>query len=97
MPNLSESIAGTDPAQSSSLLQLNLHSPFNPGLIIITWPSVTNRLYTLAHSDNLLPPNTNWASMTNWIKVPGVDGAMSCTDQAQNIPARFYRITAEKP
>jgi hypothetical protein len=35
--------------------------------------------------------------MTNWTKVPGVEGTMICTDQVENIPARFYRIIVEKP
>jgi hypothetical protein len=97
MINSAENTAGTDPAHAASLFLLDLQTPRTNGIMILRWPSSTNRLYTLSHSDTLLPPGTNWATMTNWTRVPGVEGSMSCTDQVQNIPVRFYRITVEKP
>ena len=97
MLNASENTAGTDPAKPGSLFLLKLQSSGNSGIFILRWPSLTNRLYTLAQADTLLPQGTNWTLMTNWIRIPGVAGTMICTDQVENIPARFYRITVEKP
>jgi subtilisin family serine protease len=97
MLNAAENTAGTDPAKPGSRFLLALQSAGPSGTFVLRWPSVTNRLYTLAHADTLLASGTNWTTMTNWTKVPGVEGTMICTDQVENIPARFYRIIVEKP
>lgn len=97
MPNAAENTAGTDPSQSGSLFLLDLQPPASNDIMVLSWPSVTNRLYTIIHSDNLLHPGTTWTTMTDWVRVPGVGGTMNCTERVENIPLRFYQITVEKP
>ncbi len=96
MPNLSEGTAGTDPANSLSLLRLETQA--NPdGSITLSWPAFTNRLYTLAWHDTLLPADANWLPLTNCLRISGMDGRMMHTDQVRTNPARFYRLTVEEP
>jgi hypothetical protein len=97
MVNSSEAIAGTDPAAAASLLHLDMETHLSNSMVVLQWPSSSNRLYTLTHSSSLLPKSSNWTTFTNGLRIPGLGGIMSWTDRVENIPARFYRITVEQP
>jgi len=96
MPNLLESTAGTDPANASSLLRLELQAGAE-GSIVLRWPSATNRLYTLSWTDTLAPVATHWEAVTNCVQLPGRSGVMAHTNVVRDIPSRLYRLTVESP
>ena len=82
--NLDEYIAGTDPGDGESLLQvLNLiPQPFS-----VTFDTVTGRLYGVEYKDDLL--DATWQSLTS--NVSGTGGAVEVDDSDQT-GKRFYRI-----
>jgi hypothetical protein len=89
--NLSEYIAGTNPWDTSSVLAAATSLQTN-GTLYITWPSSTNRTYSVVHSANLL--SNDWAVV--WSNLPASPPTNqvllnTLTNQA------FYRIDVELP
>jgi hypothetical protein len=93
MSNLAEWVAGTNPTNAASCLRLTLLSAGNSNGIVLSWPSVAGKTYSLERTTNLL---TGFDSIlyTNIITTAPTNTA---TDTAV-LPgsARFYRVSVQK-
>ena len=91
MNNWQEWIAGTDPTHTSSLLEmLSVASKNPPSGVLVTWQSVTNRIYFLQRSGDLSvhPPFSTIQS-----GISGQAGTTTYTDtSATNGGPYFYRV-----
>jgi hypothetical protein len=89
MNNWEESIAGTDPTNSQSVLRIAAVMKNTPGWQI-TWQSVSNRIYYLQRSTNLA---TQSSFQTLQSHLVGQPGTTTCTDtSATNAGPYFYRV-----
>ena len=90
MSNWSEWVAGTIPTDALSSFRLLSAIPTNGG-ILVTWTSVTNRLYSLEGSTNLAAAPAFSILQSNII---GMDGNTSWTDPRQT-GASLYRVRVQ--
>jgi hypothetical protein len=90
--NLAEYVAGTNPANSPSNLRIT-RIQAGPGLsVTITWPSATNRFYTVERATEAP------AGFTRLVDFFGNASETSYRDSwPTNPPPFFYRIRAELP
>jgi hypothetical protein len=92
--NIAEFIAGTDPTDPLSYFHMTgwLTQPSTDDLVI-SWPSVGNRVYHVNSCSNLLTgPWTNVLDATN---LPGTGETMSWTNRNPAADHCFYRIQVE--
>ena len=82
--NLEEYIAGTDPQNTGSLLQI---SSFNLQPSSLAFDSVTGRLYNVEYKDNLSA--SNWVNLAT--NLSGTGASIDVND-LDVISQRFYRI-----
>ncbi|HMO52816.1 MAG TPA: hypothetical protein PKE26_16800 [Kiritimatiellia bacterium] len=82
-----EYIAGTDPTDPSSVLRGNAAS--KDGMIII-WPSISGRLYSIQYTTNLLLPFITFTSGSNMPATPDWNYYTNTT--MTNEPILLYRI-----
>jgi uncharacterized repeat protein (TIGR01451 family) len=92
VPNL------TPPAvvSSSSLLTISRVMPLSNGTVLLEFPSIIGRTYTVVYSDNVLfsnamiaPPSiTAGANMKQWVDY----GPPTTSSLPARTPARFYRV-----
>ena len=88
--DLHEYIAGTDPVAPLEYFAIESEQWDLVGeLIIVSWESVTGRLYTVTTTTTLLEGFTNVA---NFVDVPGTDQTMSYTNAVPGNASGFYRI-----
>jgi len=87
MNNWQEWIAGTDPTNALSFLQML--TPARTGSVVsVSWQSVNNRIYFLQRATNLTAPPVFWTVATNLI---GLAGTTAYMDTNAPLPA-FYRV-----
>jgi hypothetical protein len=86
MPDWAELIAGTDPTNPNSTLQLQ--SKALSGNMLLNWKSVSGRIYSIDYSSALLPKN--WQTLTN--NVQGTGGVLEALDSLELASSRFYRV-----
>ncbi|MBA4388656.1 MAG: hypothetical protein C0404_11795 [Verrucomicrobia bacterium] len=86
MNNLSEYVAGTDPADAGSRFQCSVFG-VQDGAFGLGFRTVTGRMYTVLHADEL--PATNWGVITG--NVSGTGGELRINDPAMQA-RRFYRV-----
>ena len=94
--NWQEWIAGTDPTNPSSVLQmLSPTSTNNPPGIVVTWQSAANVNYYLQRATNLSVQPAFQPLATN---LPGLPGTTSYTDTNTPAPGPyFYRVGVQHP
>jgi hypothetical protein len=91
--NLQEYIAGTDPTSASSqLLITKIEINQNPASLTLTWPSVTNRFYTVEAASG-----APGVFVPLWVSLGNVIESSFSEPLTNNSAARFYRIRAEVP
>jgi hypothetical protein len=87
LSDYAEFVAGTNPTNSQSVLELNTTLQVG-GALKLQWPSATGHGYRLLGSDNL----TTWTPATDWIRA-------SSSSVTTNIPAgsarRYFRVEAQ--
>ncbi len=88
--NWQERIAGTNPRDASSLFQIVAVQAREKSAIVIQWPTVTNRQYSVFRSTNLLDPSSQ---LTNGM--PAFAPLNTFTDDAVLGAASFYFIQAD--
>ena len=93
MSNLAEWLAGTNPTNASSCLQLIAIPPNNPNVFVVSWPSVAGKYYRLERATNLL---------TGFNSVVQTNIAATAPTNTVNDPAilpgntRLYRVGVEQ-
>jgi len=95
MSNLNEYLAGTDPNNNRSNLQItNYGFAFGGTFASLTWSSVPTRCYYMEKATSLSP--TNWVDSGVGLVMPaGTFTSGSFVDT--NAAGRFYRIRATRP
>jgi subtilisin family serine protease len=93
MSNLAEWVAGTNPTNAASCLQLTVLSATNSNAVVLGWPSVAGKTYWLERSTNLL---TGFNSIVS-TNIAATAPTNTQTDTAV-LPgnARFYRVGVEQ-
>jgi len=84
---LSEYLAGTNPTNSSSLLQLQNIQPAGNGSMALNWQSVAHKYYTLETSTNLV----NWMPIAQ--NLPATSPLNQYTNFASVPGTSFYRVS----
>jgi Bacterial TSP3 repeat len=91
LPDAAELIAGTDPTNPKSVLNLQADLLSSGNAIVLSWPSVTNRTYRIAFRPAL--ESGNWDTPTN---VPATGAWIQILDSFKTGGTRFYRLGASK-
>jgi len=86
--NLDEFWTGTDPKNRESVLQVTIHQA-NSGELIVSWPSVLDRSYTVELSSDL----RSWSALT--ASIQGTGEALNRELFREPSDKIFYRIRAE--
>jgi Bacterial TSP3 repeat len=91
--NLEEYLAGTDPQDAASVLQIISTSQDSAnGNVTITFPSVNGVHYRVEFNSALTNPG-GWATLLSYSDVVGTGGPIAIVDtSAAGQPERFYRI-----
>jgi subtilisin family serine protease len=93
MSNLAEWLAGTNPTNASSCLQLIAIPSNNPNAFVVSWPSVAGKYYRLERATNLLT-GFNSVVQTN---IAATAPTNTVTDTAVlSGNDRFYRVGVEQ-
>ena len=86
--DLHEFLAGTEPTNSASFLQVDDSAVTVGGGIVIQWPGVTGKAYDLSRTTNLIEAVYQLVA-TN---IPGVSPLNSYTDSTPTVEHSIYRI-----
>ncbi|MBL7116029.1 MAG: SdiA-regulated domain-containing protein [Kiritimatiellae bacterium] len=89
--NADEYVAGTDPTNSASLLQL-IHATKTEESVNLWWDSVTNRTYALYRSTNL---NAGWDNTPVLSGIAGEESGTNSISHNTAFPQAFYRISVD--
>jgi fibronectin type 3 domain-containing protein len=97
--NVSEYIAGTIPTDPASVLRITMLASSGDDMLI-SFPSVTGRLYRVERSETLAPDS--WTTvLTQTLPanlLPGTGALIQITDtEGALLPRRFYRVVATRP
>ncbi len=90
MTDYAEFIAGTDPIDPASRFYFTGETFQNNGLIQMQWTAVTNRLYQVNASSNLL----NWVPVTGWLQASN-NPTMSYWATNSAAGTYFYRVQVQ--
>jgi len=92
MNNLAEYLAGTNPNDITSLLELTdaLTTPATPGKFIVRWQSATGRVYIVKVATNLM---TGFSTLTNGI--PATPTVNVYTDTVNGVGQKYYKVEVE--
>lgn len=92
MSNYAEYIAGTDPTNRSSALDLDIAAPSSgTNGFVLSWPSASNRLYSVKYATNLLVGFTGF-DVQHLPATPPVNVHTITVERTEGI---YYRITVE--
>jgi hypothetical protein len=87
MTDYAEFIAGTDPNNSNSVLELPPPTPQPNGSLRFNWPSVPGRAYRLVSSADLV----NWTALADWIRATTTTSSVVLAPPT-NDASYFYRL-----
>ncbi len=91
--NMQEYIAGTDPTLASSKLRITkIEVDHNLGWVTLTWPSVTNRFYTVEAAAS---PASGFAPL--WSSMGSLTESTYSEGLTTNSTGRYYRVRGEVP
>ncbi len=88
MLDQSELVAGTSPTDPAAVLGLEARRSTQVGSMVLSWLSVTNRIYNLEYKAAL--PGSDWQTLTNGIQGSGLP--LQVLDPLAPTAARFYRL-----
>lgn len=88
-PDAQEVIAGTNPADALSVLRLDSYIDTGTDHIVLTWPSVVDRVYDLSFIPTF-DSAVNWQVLTG--NVPGTGGLLQFDAPMVGTGNRFFRI-----
>jgi endoglucanase len=85
--------AGTDPTNSNSFFAIsNLWQESSN--VVIRWTSVSNRVYGLQYTSNLL--NGSWTNVPSATNIPGTGTTNTRTNSSAGTTVGFYRLNVQK-
>lgn len=87
-----EYVAGTDPSDDSSVLELSAISFASPGQCVVEWQSQPGKTYTLRHSTNSLASFEVYSS-----GIAATPPLNVCTVAVGNVQSCFMQIDVEQP
>ena len=87
--NWEEIIAGTDPSNALSAFEFSAASRGSNGSFVVTWRSVSNRIYRLYQTTNLL--TYSWTLLTNTTATPPINTFLHTN--AMIMKQSFYKVT----
>ena len=87
MTDYAEFIAGTDPTDAASRFYFTGETIQSNRLVQMQWTVVTNRLYQVSVSTNLV----SWLPVTDWLQASN-DPTMSYTPTNSGDGSHFYRV-----
>ena len=87
MTDYAEFIAGTDPKNTNSVLELMPPASQPDGNLRFDWPSVPGRAYRLAASTDLV----NWTPLSDWVPATTTTSSVVLAPQT-NSASYFYRL-----
>ena len=90
MSDYAEFIAGTDPTDAASRFYFTGETLQNGGLVQVNWTVVSNRLYQVSVSSNLL----SWQTVSDWLQASN-NATMSYTTTNAATGSRYYRVQVE--
>lgn len=90
LSNWNEYIAGSDPSNSAST---SFHITLETPSFTLTFPTITNRLYSI-ESGNLSLSSNIWSTVTNNLSGTGSDITLPLSPQQ---PASFFRVNVRLP
>jgi hypothetical protein len=93
MNNWQEWVAGTNPTNAASVLQMLSATPGATN-VVVTWSSVNTRTYSLARATNLTTVPAFSVMSSN---IAGLAGTTSFTDTNPPATAAFYRVAVQQP
>ena len=96
-PNRDEYYWGTDPNSGGSCLSFEGEAGAAPTNCVLTWSSVTGRLYSLYRAGGTCSNGMPWMPMASFSNVAGVQGLMTYTDQNPAAEGRYYRLRVKLP
>ena len=92
---LQEWIADTDPTSAASFLRIT--SVTNATTFSLTFPSSSNRLYTLKSATSLANTNSVWGDVAGQVDVSGNGAVRTLSDTNPAVPQKFYRVGVRVP
>jgi len=87
MTDYAEFIAGTNPTNAASRFYFTGETILSNRLVQMQWTVITNRLYQVNVSSNLL----NWATNTDWLQASN-NPVMSYTITNAGVGSKFFRV-----
>lgn len=95
MRNAQERVAGTNPFNATSFLYLKAQTTGDgSGWRVVSWPSVTGRVYTVSVTSNGI--SSSWSGVPTCSAVPGTGSEMHYTNKAPLVDSEFYRVRVER-
>lgn len=89
LDDASETVAGTDPQDRTSVLRITSIEPEDADHLTLTWSSVPGRAYCVARSSSLAAPG--WATCLNRVIAPGGGTSLTRTVTVTH-ELNFYRV-----
>ncbi len=98
LSNDDEEFAGTDAVNRESALVISrLQRGAAPQAVVVTWSSITGRVYALDFKSALGVTNTAWLPLPGALRLSGTGGTMTHTDTAPAAVQRYYRLRVSGP
>jgi hypothetical protein len=92
VPDWSEFVAGTDPLDARSVFLIDqLSFDASSQTFSASWPSATNRLYTVWSTTNL---SGNWLPLNDYANLPGTGTRLGFTGPATG--QRYFRLEVSR-
>jgi len=92
--NWAEWLTGTDPWDSNSVFRVIDNNMASTNLMVFTWPSTNDRVYTVSWSTNLPTGSNGWFLLED--NIPASPPLNSYTVNTASSRFRFFRVKARK-
>ncbi len=93
MPDWCEYMAGTNPKDPSSVFRVNASYDSTTHAFKISWPGVSNRLYTVLISTNLA---SGWFPVPGQVNIPGTGQSLEFIKNVTGTGMQVYRVACSR-
>jgi hypothetical protein len=91
-----EWVAGCDPTNPASIFCFTAAETASSTGMVLRWPSISNRFYTLSRSTNLVAGANGFIAIPGAVHMPATPTENSYTDSVQSVGPVFYRINVHE-